>query len=265
MVCYNNKPPCNLMNSRFQVGVWRLIKLNTDRRLILVGGTAGPGEEEEEEEYAFEDDEEVAHVTNKWMAIARYCSCQEFKTWVLFNELSKAWGRTLDVLVRELCDIRFLVGFGSELLWKKAVEGGPWTFKGDVVIFVAYDGLQRFFEIVNESNIPVKLMTDCFVRALGAKLGTILEVGEARMNYKRVKVDFPLAKALLPEVQKLVKGYGVLKFAVMYENVPQFCFVVVQLDMRSENALRRLVRRGGGCSLGRHYAALRKRGMLGGI
>lgn len=37
--------------------------------------------------------------------------------------------------VRELCD-----EFDSEWLWKKVVFGGPWTFRGDAVIFVPYEG-----------------------------------------------------------------------------------------------------------------------------
>lgn len=67
--------------------------LNEDRRLVLVGDPSGreqEEQEEEEEEYAFEDDGEAVNAPPKWMAIARYYSGQEFKTWVLFNELSKA-------------------------------------------------------------------------------------------------------------------------------------------------------------------------------
>lgn len=97
---------------------------------------------------------------------------------------------------------------------------------------MAYDGLKRFSEIIIDSislwiriyDIPVAMMTEGFVRVLGAKVGRVLEVGEARMDYKRVKVDFPLAKALVPLVKKRVHGFGLLEFEVRYENVPHFCF-----------------------------------------
>lgn len=62
---------------------------------------------------------------SKWMAIARYYSGQEFKTWVLFNELSKVWGGVLPVPIRDLRDNRFLVEFDSEGLYRKAIFGGP--------------------------------------------------------------------------------------------------------------------------------------------
>lgn len=102
------------------------------------------GDEEVEDEYVFEEHEMTAQALAKWMAIARFYLGQEFKTWVLSNELSKAWGESLEVPVRELCDNRFLVDFDSEWLWKKAVFRCPWTFRGDAVIFVPYDGFKRF-------------------------------------------------------------------------------------------------------------------------
>lgn len=110
--------------------------------------------------------------------------------------------------------------------------GGPWTFRGDVVIFVPYDGLRCFSEVVIEHialwvriyNIPEGMMTDRFVRTLGAKVGRVLEVGDARLDYKRVRVDFPLANPIMATVSRKVKDYGTMEFAVRYENIPHFCF-----------------------------------------
>nr|CAB3455112.1 unnamed protein product [Digitaria exilis] len=143
------------------------VKENSDRRMVLVGEVDSvKGGEDEEDEFVFEEEDEVEQAPAKWMAIARFYSGQQFKTWVLFSELSKAWGQSLEVPVRDLCDNHFLVEFGSEWLWKKAVHGGPWTFKGDAVIFTPYDGMKRFSEIVIDSinlwvriyDIPVKMM-----------------------------------------------------------------------------------------------------------
>lgn len=109
-------------------------EVNAERRLVLVGDAPHQEKEgdvdEEEEEYAFEDDEEAVKTPQKWMAIARFYSGQDYKTWVLFNELSKAWGRNAPVPVRELRDNRFLVEFDSEWLWSKVLHGGLWTFRG---------------------------------------------------------------------------------------------------------------------------------------
>ncbi|KAF8662553.1 hypothetical protein HU200_056150 [Digitaria exilis] len=61
-------------------------------------------------------------------------------------------------------------------------------------------------------------------RELEEQVGRVLEVGEERMDYKRVRVDFLLAKPLVPSVQRKVKDCGVMEFT-KYEGVPHFCFV----------------------------------------
>ena len=112
------------------------------------------------------------------------------------------------------------------------MDGGPWKHKKDAVIFVPYDGVQCMSEVVIESiplwvriyDIPVSMITDGFTRALGSKLGTVIVVGKAVQNYKRVKVEFPLAKSLQHMVEQRVKGKGLMVFLVKYENTPHFCF-----------------------------------------
>lgn len=152
---------------------------------------------------------------------------------MLFSELSRVWGKTQSIPVRDLGDNHFLVEFDSEWLWRKAIHGGPWTLRGIAVIFVPYDGMQRFSEVVIESialwvrfyDIPLKLMmTEGFLATLGEKIGTVLEVGEARLDYRRAKIDLPLAKAIMPSVSMRVKGRGLMVFEVKYENIPHFCF-----------------------------------------
>ena len=202
-----------------------------DRRMMLVGDTGKAGDEEEDE-YAFEDDDEAKQMPKRWMAIARFYSGKAYSTWGMFNELSTIWGKQEQIPVRELGNNRFLVEFDSEKLWSRVVGGGPWKHKRDAVIFVPYDGIRRFSDVVINSialwvriyDIPETMMTDGFARALGANLGRVLEVGQAIQNYKRVKVDFPLEKAIQYTVEKKVRGYGLLSFSVKYENIPDFCF-----------------------------------------
>ena len=101
-----------------------------------------------------------------------------------------------------------------------------------VGLLVAYDGTQRLSKVVIESmalwiwiyDIPLKMMTEGFARVLGVKIGRVLQVGNAVQDYKRVKVDFPLAKPLMHYVEHKVKCQGLMQFLVKYENVPHFCF-----------------------------------------
>ena len=98
--------------------------------------------------------------------------------------------------------------------------------------FFPYDGAQRMSEMIIDSialwvriyDIPVSMITDGFARALGSKLGRVIAVGKAVQNYKRVRVDFPLAKPIMHMIEKKVKGKGTMVFSVKYENIPHFCF-----------------------------------------
>ncbi|KAF8730737.1 hypothetical protein HU200_016599 [Digitaria exilis] len=79
-------------------------------------------------------------------------------------------------------------------------------------------------------DIPEGLMTNRFMRAPGSKIGKVLEVGDARLDYKRVKIDFQLANAIKPMINILVKEFGRMEFLVRYENIPRFCFVCGRID-----------------------------------
>ncbi|CAN6372213.1 unnamed protein product [Urochloa humidicola] len=198
-------------------------------RSIVLHSSAGQ-EDEEEEEFVFDEDEEPEFGRRRWMAVARYYSSRVPKSKIMFAELSNEWG---EVDSRGLGENRYLLEFASENSLKIALRGGPWIFKGDAVIVVPYDGLARLSEITIESiplwvriyDIPVAMMMrPSFLQALGAKVGRVMEIGEAARDFKRIRVDFDLAEPLKPEVRLRVQGRGVMSFVVKYENVPYFCF-----------------------------------------
>jgi hypothetical protein len=72
-------------------------------------------------------------------------------------------------------------------------------------------------------DIPVAMLTQGFVNALGSKVGRVLEVGEAVKDFQRVRVDFDLASPLMASVGIRVRGRGWMEFMVTYESVPFFC------------------------------------------
>ncbi|RCV45541.1 hypothetical protein SETIT_9G462500v2 [Setaria italica] len=147
---------------------------NLDRRLIVHGGPAGEDLEEGEFEYDFEEEEPVGGAKKRWFAVARYYSSRIAKSKILFSELSNVWG---DVTSRVLGDNRL-----SEVI----IESIPlW---------------------IHMYDIPVGVMSIGFVSALGAKVGRVLEVGEAVKGFKRSQGERPNGV------------YG------KYENVPHFCF-----------------------------------------
>jgi hypothetical protein len=164
----------------------------------------------------------------RWLAIARFYSSLTPNTKTMFEELSNAWG---DVVARVIGANRYLLEFPSERSLNFVLSRGLWTFKGDAQIVVRYDGLVRMSETAIDSiplwirifDIPVAMLTQGFVKALGSKVGRVLEVGEAVKDFQRVRVDFALANPLMDSVGIRVRNRGWMEFMVKYESVPFFC------------------------------------------
>jgi hypothetical protein len=126
------------------------------------------------------------------------------------------------------------------------------------MILVQYDGLTKLSEVTIESillwiriyDIPVSMMTKAFVTVLGEKVGRVMEVGDAIRDFKRVRIDFDLSKALMPHVSIKVRGKGVLEFVVKYESVPHFfSFVDISGMLIGSVLMRSCMRRAQGLAL----------------
>jgi hypothetical protein len=197
---------------------------------MVLGARAEEEQEgDDEEEFVFDEADPEDGLRKGWFAVARYYSGQSFPVKVLFSDLFRIWG---DGTARELGSNRYLLEFSTEDSLNFVLRGGAWSFKGDAVITVLYDGLSKLSEVVIESislwvriyDVPVAMMTNALVKALGSKIGRVIEIGEAVRDFKRVRVDFALSDALVTVVQIKVKGKGLMEFVVKYENVPHFCF-----------------------------------------
>jgi hypothetical protein len=138
---------------------------------------------------------------------------------------------------------RYLLEFPSDRALSFVLNRGSWTFKGDALIVVWYDGLARMSEIAISSiplrihifDIPVVMLTQGFVNALGSKVGRVLEVGEAVKDFQRVQVDFDLASPLRASVGIRVRGRSWMEFMVTYESVPFFVSVVAVSGTKIES------------------------------
>ncbi|TVU06554.1 hypothetical protein EJB05_49775, partial [Eragrostis curvula] len=192
---------------------------------------AGGGEDDDVID--LDDDELEEDANPRWLAIGRFYSSKRFNLKGLFDDLSGPWGLSDATPARPLDDNLFLIEFGSSEERDFVCNGGPWIHKNDAVIMKAYDGLRRPSDVKIESialwvriyDIPETKMTTGYARKLGEKLGEILEVGGAVRDFLRVRVDFPLEKALKPEFKIRDSLYGVLTLKIKYEKVPHFCFI----------------------------------------
>jgi hypothetical protein len=218
---------------------------------VLLGAAEEAPDAEVEDEFVFEDEDPVVGMRVGWFALARYYSSRTFPSKTLFADLFNVWG---EGSARALGDNRYLLEFETENCLNFVLRGGPWTFRGAVVIVVFYDGLARCSTVPIETislwiriyDIPIAMLTAAFVSALGAKVGRVLEVGEAVKDFQRVHVEFALSDPLKKSVSIKVRGHGLIEFIVKYENVPYFCFecglltvnscIKVRLDLQADKS-----------------------------
>jgi hypothetical protein len=87
----------------------------------------------------------------------------------------------------------------------QVIEGGPWRHKGDALIVMHYDGFSRLSKIQVENialliqlyNLPLVMMKESVARMLGEQLGSFIKMDCSFLAYMRVRVGFPLSKALV--------------------------------------------------------------------
>lgn len=129
---------------------------------------------------------------------------------------------------------RFVLEFDSEKLLKFVTTRGPWRHRGDALIVVPYDGFRHPSEIIIDRiglwvqfhDVPVFLMMKAFTEVIAKKISSdIVEIIGVVGDFLRVRLMFPLSDALHNFVEQRVKGQGLLRFNVKYENVPNFCFL----------------------------------------
>ncbi|CAN6180536.1 unnamed protein product [Urochloa humidicola] len=150
--------------------------------------------------------------------------------------MEKAWQATRTLPVQRLENNRYIIEFESEHMSNFVLNGGPWRHKGDALIVVPYDGLQRPSEVVIDAvnvwvrfyDVPAKLRKPAFSMILAKKVSSrVLDGGGPvpNKNFLRARVALPLEEPLKPVVEAKVKDSGLMSFEVGYENVPFFCFI----------------------------------------
>jgi hypothetical protein len=97
---------------------------------------------------------------------------------------------------------------------------------------VHYDTLTRPSEVHDESislwvqflDMPLSMMKECFAKKLGGQLGKYVKMDTRYPGYLRVRLEYPLKKALQPSLTMKIKGRRAMAIALRYENIPHFCY-----------------------------------------
>lgn len=116
------------------------------------------------------------------------------------------------------------------------MRGGPWTHKGDAVLFAEFDGKGKAADVkldamriwVQIRDLPYPLMKVDMGWLLGANLGKVLAVsnrdGVIVDEHLRVWVEHPVDKPMMRWVKVQLEGSAEeIRYFVKYEKLPFFC------------------------------------------
>jgi hypothetical protein len=155
---------------------------------------------------------------------------------IIKTPLIRAWKPTERVSFKTVGENTFLIEFANE--WDKAriMEGRPWTFDGDLVSLVEFDGLTPLAELEFEKaafwvrmfNLPLACMSKDMGMRIGSTMGDVeeVEVDEDGMGwgeYLRVRIVLDLTKPLSKGRFLHIHDKEVW-IDFKYERIPRFCF-----------------------------------------
>jgi hypothetical protein len=100
------------------------------------------------------------------------------------------------------------------------------------MIVIHYDGFIRPSEVkidtiqmwVRLYDLPTAMMKETCGMQLGSQIGRYIRIDSRFPRYMRIRVDYPLAKPLMPKLKVKIKGRGIMNIMLTYENVSHFCF-----------------------------------------
>jgi hypothetical protein len=155
---------------------------------------------------------------------------------IIKTPMVRAWQPTGSVSFETLGSNLFLIDL--ENLWDKdrILEGQPWTFDGDLLSLLDFDGLTPIEDLEFEKAAfwvrMYRLPLACMGRDVGFQVGStvgevedidVLDDGVGWGEYLRVKIRIdlskPLARGRIIRVQDKE-----LWVALQYEKIPRFCF-----------------------------------------
>ncbi|XP_057792251.1 uncharacterized protein LOC131009066 [Salvia miltiorrhiza] len=132
----------------------------------------------------------------------------------------------------------FVAHFKSIMDKKYALNGGPWHFFHDLLLFSEIEGFQNPSEVKFENftgwiqchNLPVACMHPEVIKRIGEQIGSVLEVdlgadGLCLGRFARVRVSWLLSRPLQRCIRLLPDGEMEEAIIILlYEKIPNFCF-----------------------------------------
>lgn len=149
--------------------------------------------------------------------------------------LNQLWAISKGALFRQIENDLFIVQFANVKDKNKVLDGRPWSFDQNLVLFKEIDGTAQPSNIsltycpfwVRLYNLPLDSRTERRIRLIGGGLGTVLDVefdGIGWDRSARVKILLDVTKPLRHIQQIRSKEGKVVVVDIKYERLPNFCY-----------------------------------------
>ncbi|KAL6269337.1 hypothetical protein ACE6H2_026248 [Prunus campanulata] len=205
----------------------------------------------EEEKCTFVVSDAIAERSrcSKSFIVGKVLSSKPVNKGAFINVIKGLWRPKALVEIVSIRDDRFLFVFSNAGDVRRILEGGPWTFGGDLLVLAEVPGLatpasiplqtQAFW--VRIHGLPFQFMTRIMGEELGGTLGTVLTVncdrhGTCMGDYLRVRVVLDISLPLRRGLQVCLPspvGSEVLWLLLQYERLPSHCVLCGLLDHKS--------------------------------
>lgn len=177
-------------------------------------------------------------MASKWIVVGRFITTGTFSSSRLFQRMREIWHLRGGMEYKELAGSRFLIEFEQEGDFLHVLTGGPWTYLGDALLVVAYDGVSSVADIdihilpiwVRIFDLPVPMLNATAGREVGELLGPVRMVhtdnrGKAWDNFLHVRIEHDIYRPIESVVRIQDKmGRNFKRYDVKYERIPRFCF-----------------------------------------
>ena len=194
----------------------------------------------EEEDEGIEIDSnstKMAKEVGKNCALMKIMAHKSINLDALRKNMRMLWKSNKGVQISEVEKDLFLVEFSDGKDKKKVLDMCPWSYEKQLVLIQEFDGELTPKEIeikwapfwIQIFNLPLKCRTKEIGRAIGSKLGEVLEVdvSESGVHWGRclrVRVRIDVTKRLVCWKKITIEGGEGRWVQLKYERLPNFCY-----------------------------------------
>lgn len=194
-------------------------------------------EEEDEGGVVIGDDEVITH-KQVFILVGKFLTEKHINFQAMQNVLAALWRPKEGVEIHDLGGQRYSFVFYHVLDIQKVIDGGPWTFEQNLLVFhrlgenedphtVPLNKMDIWLQIY---DMPMGMLSEKIVQSIGNYVGVCIKTDPLNMNggwkpYVRVRITMDISKPLKRRMKLKREGGNWNWINFKYERLSMFCFV----------------------------------------